>query len=515
MKQSDARRILLVLLGVTSCSTVLLVLRCSRHIDELDVLTPALNQPVPERLNDKVYLGRDDAQERLLLSSNMTDVQTTGRSIVLQMIKGVVDVKERARRNMTSARFNVTGTDHLDQYVDMLEIMQRAAKSLVDPVSYNNEFEVVPFTRFAVDRVYPVDPGLGRRVIEKPIGYRKLEIHRVIEHAVDRLTRQTGQKFSASDFIEGIYRSVPSIGTQYELYFRDKMQYRKVVVVLPNVLPYVVSDETVSERKDMVHILMALSQRVNIFQKFLRRFKQLLTEDNNIDLTVVYFGHIGLEKVQSLVRKFNTEEKSERVHLLTTTDKFSRGRGLQIGADSLQNNSLLFMSDVDIVFTTSFLERCRLHTSLGHSVYYPIVFSLYNPAIIAQLQYTTRSPEKKPIITRDTGFWRDFGYGMTCQYRADFISVQGFGDEVTSNQSLAGWGLEDVHLYRKHLHSGKVTVIRATDPGIFHIWHKKTCPRSLSEDQYKGCLRSQALSEASQAQLGMLLLQNMHTTATP
>jgi len=445
MKQSDVRWILLVLICVMGCSTVVLLLRCSSDINELDTLTPQLYLQVPKRFTD--------------------------------------------------------------QQAAMLGVVERAAKSFIEPVSYNNEFEVVPFSRFAIDHLYPVDPGLGRRVHEKPIGYRKREIHNVIEHAVDSLTRQTGQKFSPSDFIEGIYRVVPSVGTQYELYFRDRKQYRKVIVALPNMLPFVVSDETIPVHKDTVHVIVALSQRIDTFKQFLQRFQHLAAHDNSVDLTVVYFGRVDLEKVQTLVRKFNAAQNGDKVHLMTASGKFSRGRGLQIGADSLQNNSLLFMCDVDIVFTGSFLERCRLHASLGHSVYYPIVFSLYNPAIIAQLKHTTMSPEK-PVIARDTGFWRDFGYGMTCQYQADFLNVGGFRDDIVSNQSVSGWGLEDVRLYRKLLHSGNVTVIRATDPSIFHIWHEKTCPHSLPEDQYKGCIRSRAFSEASHAQLGMLLLQH-------
>ena len=69
---------------------------------------------------------------------------------------------------------------------------------------------------------------------------------------------------------------------------------------------------------------------------------------------------------------------------------------------------------------------------------------------------------------------------------------------------MKGWGVEDVHLYRKYLRSDLI-VTRTPVAGLFHLWHEKRCVDELTPEQYSMCIQSKAMNEASHSHLGMLV----------
>ena len=264
-------------------------------------------------------------------------------------------------------------------------------------VELNNEYEVVPFTRFTSERLYLVDPGLGKRVIEKPIGYKRKDLNLVIGTALKKLNFENKNKilFRYSSFIEGIFREVPGIGTVYELYFRtpenNKTSIAKVTVTRVLSQLSLLVKKNIPKRQKIINIIIPLSGRVDFFKRFIDNFVNVcVVQDKKVNLTVVYFGNDGLEEIKSIIRNVTTVYKFRGIRVITLNEEFSRGRGLTVGAQSIPVNdtgdTLLFLCDVDVVFNGDFLERCRLNAELGKRVYYPIVFSLYNPKIVYEMQ---------------------------------------------------------------------------------------------------------------------------------
>ena len=385
-------------------------------------------------------------------------------------------------------------------------------------IQQHSEFEVIPFVSFIKDKLYQLESGMVNKPETAPIGDRKKEMNEVMDTALDILNKNNdGKKYTRYDLAQGYTRNDKTMGTQYELYFATKEKkhvYQHIQLFRPFAPVQQVQVQMFDKRNEWINLIVPLSGRTDTFKQFMEMFiETCIQTDQRVFLTVVYFGEEGKEEAKEILEKAATENHYSHYKFIERSDKFSRGIGLLAGAEDWdQGNTLLFFCDVDITFEASFLDRCRLNTAPGSKVYYPIVFSLYNPEIVYSDEKEIPYWRDQLVLTRNSGFWRTFGFGMTCLYRSDFLFMRGF------DTSIQGWGFEDVKLYRKFVQSN-LDVVRAPDGGIFHLWHEKHCDPHLPTSQYNMCLGSKAIGEASHVQLGMLAFkelkkenERLHTT---
>ncbi|KAF7667474.1 hypothetical protein LDENG_00061410 [Lucifuga dentata] len=376
-----------------------------------------------------------------------------------------------------------------------------------------SEYAVIPFDTFTMRRVYQLETGLTRHPEERPVRRdRRDELIGILEMGLHVLngphqhsdSSRRKRTFSPSDFIEGLTRTERDRGTVYKLTFKGDgpQDFTQLVFFRPFGPVMKVKNERINTRSMLINLIVPLSRRADAFRQFISNFREVcIQQDGKVHLTVVYFGHDQIDQVKALLDQTTRETRFRSFTLIQLNEEFSRGRGLEVGARAWRrsHNVLLFFCDVDIHFTADFLTSCRLNAEPGKRVYYPVLFSQYNPSLLCSND--THPPvQQQLVINKESGFWRDFGFGMTCQYRSDFINIGGF------DRSIKGWGLEDVHLYRKYLHS-KLMVIRSPSRGLFHLWHEKHCADELPPDKYKMCMQTKAMSEASHGHLGELFFK--------
>ena len=104
----------------------------------------------------------------------------------------------------------------------------------------------------------------------------------------------------------------------------------------------------------------------------------------------------------------------------------------------------------------------------------------------------------------DSGYWRQFGFGIVCVYNSDLRRVGGF------DTSIIGWGKEDVDLYEKFINSN-LTIVRSVDPGLVHVFHRIECDPGLADEQMIMCMGSKSTSISSQRVLANLIYdKRMH-----
>ncbi|MBN3325255.1 CGAT1 acetylgalactosaminyltransferase, partial [Atractosteus spatula] len=506
-------RVVLLLVLLCCCFSLIYVLACSPRADENQVTLPRANGPTGKEGYQALLQEREE-QHRHYISSLKKQISQLKEALQerSEQLKNVQGSLERAGAGPVAGLLDGMGErSHTDLQEFLRTQLNRA--EVHSGTKLASEYAMVPFESFTLQKVYQLETGLTRHPEEKPIRKDKRdELTETLEKALEALNTpededktQRRHLYTTSDFIEGIYRTEKDKGTLYELTFKGNQnhEFRRLVFFRPFGPVMKVKNERVDTSNMLINIIVPLAKRTDKFRQFMQNFREVcIRKDGRIHLTVVYFGRDQVGEVKGILENTSKEMSFKNFTFIQLNEEFSRGRGLDIGARAWKgNNILLFFCDVDIYFTAEFLNSCRLNAQPGKKVFYPILFSQYNPGLIYGHHDGIPPIDQQLVIKKDTGFWRDFGFGMTCQYRSDFINIGGFDVDIK------GWGGEDVHLYRKYLHSN-LMVVRSPSRGLFHLWHEKHCADELTPEQYRMCMQSKAMNEASHGQLGMLFFRH-------
>uniref|UniRef100_A0A5S6Q311 Hexosyltransferase n=1 Tax=Trichuris muris TaxID=70415 RepID=A0A5S6Q311_TRIMR len=313
---------------------------------------------------------------------------------------------------------------------------------------------------------------------------------------MNKYGRQRGRMVEYQNTLYGYWRVEPTIGADYILdlllmYKRLKgkktsMLVRRHVYLRQPFLPLQATDAIDTSHSidaddlamTTVHVIVPLHKRLASLQRFVAHLEMhCLRNGENVALIVVLFPsndsdadlHIAetLHNLKALYRK-----QSNISLVVLDKQPFNRALALSQGAQLCPVGSLMFFADVDMLFTRQLLRRIRQNTIKGRQVFFPVVFSEYKPASGKQNHFSH---------FHTNGHFRYFGFGLVSLFREDFDAVGGM------NTNIRGWGLEDVDLFEKFLHHPTISIFRAPEPDLIHVYHEVTCDPGLPPLQLRMC----------------------------
>ena len=186
-----------------------------------------------------------------------------------------------------------------------------------------------------------------------------------------------------------------------------------------------------------INMIVPLFRKQVAFSRFIRTFEEVcLQPGDNVRLYIIVFlgespdneSELALQETMSITEQLASRYgDKERIKVNSVRGKFARARALQYGMAQVESQDLLFFIDVDMVWTAKTLQRVRLNTKIGESVYFPVVFSEFDPAIT----YGQNVAPNHFLINDETGYWRVYGFGIMSAYKSDIERVRNKSEKPT------------------------------------------------------------------------------------
>lgn len=254
--------------------------------------------------------------------------------------------------------------------------------------------ERIHFQSFAKTHLFELSPRKrpkeyifhGQNVNTRRVKSGERHLLEAQDTALNFINTNTSYHVTRENVIDGVYRIDVNTGIDYELYFKDPAANKFITVrlirPLGSIQPVAEPDDS-KNQNELINLVLPLSGRLERFQQFVDMFVEVcIKSDKNVFLTVVLYGASDFNHVKTTLKDVEATYGYKKYQLIMRDKPFSRGRALHDGVmywSSSPSNVLMFFCDVDITFRVDFLRRCRMYSQRKKKVYYPMVFSLFNP----------------------------------------------------------------------------------------------------------------------------------------
>ncbi|XP_045623726.2 chondroitin sulfate N-acetylgalactosaminyltransferase 2 [Procambarus clarkii] len=384
-------------------------------------------------------------------------------------------------------------TGHLQQ--EEKEILQKDPNY---PRTRDWLYDHIYYSFYDGTHVYDNQASVNGQVSRRPHRDEILMFSLVLHKALIYLNSKSPDRYHPQHCTSVRYRTVPTVGLEFDVICRTPEGAAERVTLLHEFSPLRLAFRHTFTNVT-VNLIMPLRGRLQALQIFLENVKDVLT-DNAVELglTLVYFDDPESQRVREVLQEAENQLPNLQTEFILLEKKlgFSRGHGLQEGVEkSKLKGEVVFFCDVDVLFTREFLTRCQTTPIRGLQVFSPVVFSQYNPHLHPpRLQRRIKDdPQLQRQVKDDLGYWRLWGHGMACLFKSDFY-------ELATFSKTSGWGGEDLNFLKNVVNHGGYKVIRSLDPGLFHLYHAKSCDKAKNRFT---CSMVRAASEASKTSLGL------------
>jgi hypothetical protein len=254
--------------------------------------------------------------------------------------------------------------------------------------------------------------------------------------------------------------------------------YRQIDIVLP----------VIGQEIQVVEFCTRLSVTLRTF--FFRSFNGR-RNDQTIRVRLILPGSPKLPSAKDIAELAGLPEASSVVLVDIprggSKALFNRARVINtlFAASCRSADCLVTTMDVDMNIVPSFFNNAMTFVQAKSSVYFPVVWSTYNPATVALVEKFLN--QTIHLASIHNGSWRPYGYGMFCMSGAD-------AHTFSLDESFVGWGGEDNEFFmrlQKDRH-----IVRMQDKGLTHLWHAKNCD-SVDKSRYIACVGSSSTTEGS------------------